>query len=101
MSGYGGNSPWVGTTPGAIVASATAIVPSGSSFHVSGTTNITSITATAVPSGTTLYIIFDGVLTFTDGNNLKLAGNFVTTGDDTITLVFDGTNFYEVARSVN
>lgn len=86
---------------GANVASASAIVPTGNSFHVTGTTNITSITATGITAGTILYIIFDGVLTFTDGSNLKLAGNFVTTADDTITLLYDGSNFYEIARSVN
>ena len=43
----------------------------------------------------------DGILTFTDGSNLKLNGNFVTTADDTITLVYDGTNWYEMCRSVN
>jgi hypothetical protein len=86
---------------GAAVASAAAIVPTGSCFHVTGTTTITSITATNVPAGAILTIIFDGALTFTDGSNLKLAGNFVTTADDTITLRYDGTNFYEMSRSVN
>lgn len=91
---------------GANVASATAIAITGNVFHVTGTTNITSISAndsggTANAAGTTITIIFDGILTFTDGNNLKLAGNFVTTADDTITLAYDGTNWYEVARSVN
>jgi len=41
------------------------------------------------------------VLTFTDGNNLKLAGDFVTTADDTTQLMCDGTNWYEMSRSVN
>lgn len=86
---------------GAAVASAAAIVPTGNVFHVTGTTNITSITSTNVPAGTVITLIFDGILTFTDGSNLKLAGNFVTTADDTITLVFDGTNWYECGRSVN
>lgn len=86
---------------GADVASAAAITPSGNIFHVTGTTNITSITSTTVIAGTTITIIFDDVLTFTDGSNLKLAGNFVTTADDTITLTYDGTNWYEVARAVN
>jgi hypothetical protein len=40
-------------------------------------------------------------LTFTDGNNLKIAGNFVTSADDTITLVCDGTNWFETCRSAN
>lgn len=86
---------------GANVASASAIAPTGNVFHVTGTTNITSITSTGIIAGTRITIIFDDILTFTDGNNLKLAGNFVTSADDTISLVFDGTNFYEVGRSVN
>jgi hypothetical protein len=45
--------------------------------------------------------IFAGALTFTDGSNLHLAGNMVTTGDDTITLVADATDWYEVSRSAN
>lgn len=87
---------------GSTVASATALpVPTGSVFHVSGTTTITSITSTNFASGAIITIIFDGILTFTDGSNLKLAGNFVTSADDTITLAYDGTNWYEMARAVN
>ncbi len=89
---------------GGDVPSASAIVPTGNVFHVTGTDPITSITATNIVAGTVLTLIFDGTLTstgFTDGNNLKLVSNFVATADDTITLVFDGTNFYEIARSIN
>jgi len=86
---------------GSSVASASAITPTGNLFHVTGTTTITSITSTNVPAGTTITIIFDGSLTFTDGSNLKLAGNFNTSADSTITLAYDGTNWYEIARSAN
>lgn len=88
---------------GAAVASATALpVPTGNVFHVTGTTTITSITATNLQSGVCFTMIFDDALTLTDGSNLKLNGDFVTTADDTIPLCFDGTNFYESgARSVN
>lgn len=87
---------------GAAVASAAALpLPTGSVFHVTGTTTITSITSTNFQSGVTITLIFDGILTVTDGGNLKLAGNFVTTADDTLTLAYDGTNWYEVCRSVN
>ena len=87
---------------GAAVASATALpIPTGRVFHVTGTTDITSITSTNFESGAVITLIFDDVLTFTDGNNLKLAGNFVTSADDTITLVYDGSNWYETSRSVN
>lgn len=85
----------------AAVASATTVtLPHvGEVFHISGTTTITSITASWAHRRVTL--VFDGILTFTDGSNLKLAGNFVTTADDAITLVCDGTNWYETGRSVN
>lgn len=36
-----------------------------------------------------------------DGSNLVLAGDFVTTPDDTITLACAGSTWYEVARSAN
>lgn len=86
----------------AAVASAAALpVPVGGLYHITGTTNVTSITSTNLASGVCIVLIFDGVLTFTDGSNLKLAGNFVTTADDTITLCYDGTNWYETARAVN
>jgi hypothetical protein len=87
---------------GAAVASATAMpVPTGRVFHVTGTTTITSITSTNFQSGACVTLIFDGILTFTDGSNLKLAGDFVTSADDTISLCYDGSNWYETGRSVN
>ncbi len=86
---------------GTTVASAAAITPTGNLFHVSGTTTITSVSGTGISAGTEITIIFDGALTFTDGSNLKLAGNFVTTADDTITLMYDGTNWYEKCRAIN
>ena len=91
----------VGGAIGGTVASAGTITPTGNLFHVSGTTTITSINASNVPNAAYLTIIFDGVLTLTDGSNLKLAGNFVTSADDSITLINDNGNFYEVCRSVN
>lgn len=89
---------------GAAVASATALpVPTGRVFHVTGTTTVTSITSTNHQSGTIITMIFDASLTFTHGNNIVLAGaaNFSATANDTLTMVYDGTNWYEVCRSVN
>lgn len=90
-----------GLAQGAAVASATTVTlgADGNVFHITGTTTITGITALSAPA--LVVLIFDGVLTLTDGSNLKLAGNFVTTADDTITLWCDGTNYYELCRSVN
>lgn len=89
---------------GAAVASATAMpVPTGRIFHVTGTTAITSITSTNFQAGCVITMIFDGSLTFTNGNNIILAGaaNFSATANDTLTMCYDGTNWYEVCRSVN
>lgn len=73
----------------------------GTYFYITGTNNITSIAAADSTAGRFLVLRFADVLTFTDGNNLKLAGNLATTADDTITLMCDGTNWYEMARSAN
>jgi len=87
---------------GSEVASAAALpLPTGRVFHVTGTTNIRSITSTNFAAGVEITMIFDGVLTVTNGGNMKLAGNFVTTALDTLSLIYDGTNWYETARSVN
>lgn len=87
---------------GTAIASGTAMpLPTGRVFHVTGTTAITSIISTNFQAGAVITLIFDDVLTFTDGNNLKLAGNFTTSADDTITLAYDGSNWYECCRSAN
>lgn len=85
-----------------VASAATIAIPSGASgVLVTGTTNITSVTAGY--AGQIITLIFAGVLTFTNGSNLKLAGaaNFVTTLDDSITLICDGVNWLEIARAVN
>ena len=83
------------------VASAAALtLPNTANyFDITGTTNITSMTLTY--PGHRVTLSFEGILTFTDGSNLKLAGNFVTTADDSITLVCDGVSWIEIGRSVN
>lgn len=86
---------------GAAVASAGTISITGNVFHVTGTTNITSISGTNVNAGTEVILIFDASVTVTNGSNLKLAGDFSATANDTMKLVYDGTNWYEVSRSIN
>ena len=74
----------------------------GDIFFITGTNNITSIAAADTWAGREIFLVFEGILTFTDGNNLKIAGNLVTSADDTIALVcYDGTNWHEKCRSVN
>lgn len=84
-----------------IASAATIAIPLGQRVAtVTGTTGITSITATG-HSGAAVTLIFAGALTVTDGGNLKLASSYTTTADDTLTLACDGTNWYEIGRSVN
>lgn len=68
-------------------------------FTISGTVQIDNIT----PSWVQRIVIlkFAGALTVKDGGNLLLSSDYVTTSNDTLTLVCDGTNWIEVARSAN
>lgn len=89
----------------ATVASTAALtLPLGSKPHehfiISGTTDITSVVATGWV-GRTVTLHFEDVLTFTDGSNLALAGNFVTSANDTITLACIGATWQEIGRSAN
>lgn len=86
------------------IASATTIAvrPNGDYFNITGTADITGITASYAGREVTLKFAgtaaTNGVV---DGSNLKLAGNFGYTPDDAIRLTCDGTNWYEVSRSAN
>jgi len=78
----------------------------GNVFNISGTTSITSIASDSTVAGRVVVLIFTGTAGaagLTHGNNLVLAGSadFGYTPNDTIELVCNGTNWYEVSRSVN
>lgn len=83
-----------------IAAAAALPVPTTRVVVLTGNTAVTSIAAGGFDGQEVTYV-FTGTPTFTDGNNLKTAGNLVATADDTITLVCAADNWYEVARSVN
>lgn len=83
-----------------IASASTLDLPeTGDTFFVSGTTQIDNLSATAERPGRPVKLIFLGVLTVTDAGNKKLQGDFVTATDSVLTLVFDGTNWQETARS--
>lgn len=67
---------------------------------VTGTTPITFITPNG-HSGCKVVLFPDAGVDIRDGSNLKLNGNFLATADDTLEITCDGTNWREVARSVN
>lgn len=86
------------------VASAAAITLNGENqvYHITGTSTINDIVPVAAYAGKSITLIFDAALTVGDSvGNIKLNGNFVTTADDTLTLVSDGTNWFEQSRTAN
>lgn len=101
-AGFGGVHGPVPPPAAVSIASASTIaIPLGQRVAViTGTTTITSITATG-HSGNSVTLIFASTAGLTDGSNLKLNGNFTGTADDTVTLACDGTNWYECSRSAN
>jgi hypothetical protein len=83
-----------------VASAATITLPDKGDFiSITGTTNITSVTASW--TGRVVTLKFAGALTFTDGSNLLLAGNLTTANNTTITLICDGTNWLEMSRSAN
>lgn len=88
---------------GAAVASANPLpTPTGRVFHVTGTTGFNAIQSGNFAAGVCITMIFDDALTVTDNAiALDLAGNFVTTANDTLSVCYDGNLWYETGRSVN
>lgn len=84
---------------GADIASATSITlgTDGNSFSITGTTNITTITAG--PAGLVVVLIFSAALTVVNGSNLKLKSDFYTAQNSTLSLISDGTNWIELSRT--
>lgn len=88
--------------PATVTAAATITLPlDRNTVVITGNTNITSITADPYNIRRVVTLQFTGTPTVTDGGNLALAGNFVATADDTLTLRGDGSNWNEVSRSAN
>jgi hypothetical protein len=85
---------------GGTVASASSMtLPNlGNSFKVTGTTTINNISAE--PAGIEITLIFTtNLLVNTGGNILLNNGVFNTTTTSTLSLISDGSNWYEMARS--
>lgn len=92
----------IGGNGGNVASAATLALPVGNVFHITGTTNIDTInTCNALNAGRQIVLIFDGILTVGDAGNLKLGAAFITTADDTLSLVCDSVNWFEIARSIN
>ena len=97
---------------GSDVASADAItLGAGNYFDITGVTTINHMLTTNWQAGSIVTLQFDASLTVTNAAGgatgdeadfaLVSASNFAATAGDTLTLVYDGTVWREVARSVN
>lgn len=85
--------------PQVVASAGTITLPNGQVIvSISGTATITDITA--ADAGNRVTLIFADAASLTDGSNLKLADNLAAAAEDTITLISDGTNWYEEGRSV-
>lgn len=89
----------LGITVSTVTSSVLQIPVQGEFVVYTGTTGFNDISNKK--AGRRLTIKFDDAATVTDGTALKMAGNFTSTADDTLTLVCDGTAWFEVSRSVN
>lgn len=83
------------------VASASTLTPPaiGNVISVTGTTTINNVQVSRV--GRIITLLFTDSVTVNDTGNLKLAGAFSATADDTLTLVYDGSYWLEISRSAN
>jgi len=99
-------------TKGADIASASTITlgTDGNYFDITGTTAIKYITTTNWEAGAVVILQFDGIVVVHDDEGttpantgditLKSGGDFTTAAGDLLTLVYDGTVWKEVSRTV-
>jgi hypothetical protein len=100
-----------GTFTGRVVASTITTfadldaTPSVSAGNVFKTANSGATTVTTFDDGVAgqeiLVIFGDANTTVDESGNIRLSAAFTSTADDTMRLVSDGTNWFELSRSVN
>jgi hypothetical protein len=96
---------------GANVASAGNVTLGGDGnvFIITGTTTINCIDTAGWTAGSFVVLEFSGALTITDnsgacsGTNkaINIGAAYTTSADDTLAIMYDGTNWKEFGRSVN
>ena len=96
-----------------LAAAATEIVANSRFCTITGdagANTVATITGAAAEEGSILHLLFvDGLVTITDtdahtADTVDLVGiatNFVSADDSILSLIFDGTSWYEIGRSVN
>lgn len=85
-----------------VISGATPSVIGNTFFTVTngGATTITNFTGGKIGQQITL-LFTDANTTVTDGANIKLSAAFTSTADDTMRLIYNGTAWFELSRSVN
>jgi len=73
----------------------------GQTFYLSNAYPVSSIATSSAWKNRQVYLVATSTVTVNDGGNLHLAGNFPMQSDDVLTLVSDGTDWFEVSRSDN
>jgi hypothetical protein len=100
-----------GTSPTALVTGNTTFAVTSNLATITGTNAVTIATITGGVSGMELHLLFvDGNVTITDTDgtgttdSVNLAGtstNFTSGAQKTLTIIHNGTKWYEIARSTN
>lgn len=80
----------------------TPSVAGGNNWKCTPASGVTITNFTGGTSGQIVHIVFtNGNATLSDAGNLKLLAGFTSSADDAMILLYDGTNWYELNRSVN
>jgi hypothetical protein len=98
MRGNYGNALF--THVASVASAATITLPKINNLvNITGTTTINAINPTA--AGHVVTLKFNAAIVVSDTANVRLNGVFVADIDDTLMLVCDGTNWFEVGRTTN
>lgn len=93
-----------------VTAAGDITLTQGNLIHITGNTQINAITTTGWTAGSVIVLFFTGTPTVKNntagGANTApflLAGgvDFVATANDVLEVIFNGTNFVEIGRSIN
>jgi hypothetical protein len=91
------------------ISNVTAASPSGiitlplaeKTFFLQPVNPVGAINTVSAAKGKIVTLISTGTVTVNDSNNLRLNGAFAMQGSYTLTLICDGTDWYELSRSTN
>lgn len=89
------------STVSANVSGVLSVPLAENTVYLAGANNVTSIDANSGAKGRIVTFIGNATLSVFDGNNLKLNGGWTCAASYTLTLICDGTNWYELSRSAN